>query len=368
MRIAQVAPLYERVPPLYYGGTERIVAYLTDELLAMGHDLTLFASGDSITAARLVPCSKNSLRLDKTCIDPIPHHLLMLEQVMARADEFDIIHFHTDYFHYPFSRRYGYPCVTTLHGRLDIPDLIPLYREYREVPVVSISDSQRRPLPWINWTGTVHHGLPLDLLPFNEKPQGYLAFLGRISPEKGLDVAIAIAEQSGVTLKVAAKIDKENLEYYESVIKPLMESPFVEYVGEIGEEDKKAFLGNALALIFPIDWEEPFGLVMIESMACGTPVIAFGRGSVPEVVKNGVSGFVVKDLVGAVAAVSEVEAVSRRGCRKHFEECFAARRMAEDYLDIYEEVIGRAAAGQVKAVKKMTMPRAEMIGVGHNGC
>lgn len=368
MRIAQVSPLFERVPPLYYGGTERIVAYLTDELLALGHDVTLFASGDSMTAANLVPCSKNSLRLDKSCIDPIPHHLLMLEQVMARAEEFDIIHFHIDYLHYPFSRRYGYPCVTTLHGRLDIPDLVPLYREYREIPVVSISDAQRRPLPWINWAGTVHHGLPLALLPFNEKPRGYLAFLGRISPEKGLDVAIAIAEQSGVTLKIAAKVDKENLEYYENMIKPLLQSPFAEYVGEIGEEEKKEFLGNADALIFPIDWEEPFGLVMIESMACGTPVIAFGRGSVPEVVKNGVSGYVVDDVPGAVAAVAEVGALSRHGCREYFEELFAAGRMAEDYLDIYEGIIDRAAAGKVKAAKKMTMPRAEMIGIGQNGC
>ncbi|GAB7027719.1 glycosyltransferase family 4 protein [Geotalea toluenoxydans] len=367
MRIAQVSPLYERVPPLYYGGTERIVAYLTDALLAMGHDVTLFASGDSITAARLVPCSKNSLRLDKNCVDPIPHHLLMLEQVMRRAEEFDIIHFHTDYFHFPFSRRYGYPGVTTLHGRLDIPDLVPLYREYSEIPVVSISDAQRRPLPWINWTGTVHHGLPPDLLPYTEQPKNYLAFLGRISPEKGLDVAIAIAEQSGIKLKVAAKVDKENLDYYENIIRPLMNSPWVEYVGEIGEEEKKAFLGEALALVFPIDWEEPFGLVMIESMACGTPVIAFGRGSVPEVVKDGVSGYVVKGIGGAVAAVADIGSISRRGCRRYFEEHFVAGRMAADYLNIYEDIIEDTAASKIKPLKNVVLPRHGMMGVGQNG-
>lgn len=366
MKIAQVSPLFERVPPLYYGGTERIVAYLTDALMALGHQVTLFASGDSVTTAELVPCSKNSLRLDKTCVDPIPHHLLMLEKVMARAEEFDVIHFHTDYFHYPLSRRYGYPCVTTLHGRLDIPDLVPLYREFREMAVVSISEAQRRPLPWINWAGTVHHGLPPNLLSFNGQPEQYLAFIGRISPEKGLDMAIAIAEQSGVKLKIAAKLDKENLEYYEHVIKPLMASPVVEYVGEIGEKEKTAFLGNALALIFPIDWEEPFGLVMIESMACGTPVVAFGRGSVPEVVKDGVSGYVVNDMLAAVAAVAKIDAIDRRGCRRYFEECFVASRMAEDYLDIYQEVSDRAAKGKVTPMKKVAA-RAEIIGLGQNG-
>ncbi|WP_243373173.1 glycosyltransferase family 4 protein [Geotalea sp. SG265] len=366
MRIAQVSPLYERVPPLYYGGTERIVAYLTDALLALGHEVTLFASGDSITGARLIPCSKNSLRLDKNCIDPIPHHLLMLEKVMRLRDEFDVIHFHTDYFHYPFYRRYGYPGVTTLHGRLDIPDLVPLYHEYSEIPVVSISDAQRRPLPWINWVGTVHHGLPQELLSMREDPEMYLAFLGRISPEKGLDAAIAIAERSGIRLKVAAKIDKENLDYYEYAIKPLMKSPWVEYVGEIGEEEKEDFLGKALALVFPIDWEEPFGLVMIESMACGTPVIAFGRGSVPEVVKDGVSGYVTKDLDGAVAAVGKIRSISRLECRKYFEERFVAGRMAADYLNIYGGIMESTAAHRAKPVKKASLSGHEMIGIGQN--
>jgi glycosyltransferase involved in cell wall biosynthesis len=366
MRIAQVSPLYERVPPLYYGGTERIVAYLTDALLALGHEVTLFASGDSITGARLVPCSRNSLRLDKNCIDPIPHHLLMLEKVMRLRQEFDVIHFHTDYFHYPLSRRCGYPGVTTLHGRLDIPDLIPLYREYSEIPVVSISDAQRRPLPLNNWVGTVHHGLPPELLPFNGEPEDYLAFLGRISPEKGLDVAIAIAERSGIKLRVAAKIDKENLDYYENVIKPLMRSPWVEYAGEIGEEEKRDFLGKALALVFPIDWEEPFGLVMIEAMACGTPVVAFRRGSVPEVVKDGVSGYVVRDLQGAVAAVEKIRSISRSGCRKYFEENFVAGRMAADYLQIYGEIIENAAAHRAKTAKKVVMPGHDLIGIGQS--
>lgn len=366
MRIAQVSPLYERVPPLYYGGTERIVAYLTDALLALGHEVTLFASGDSVTGARLIPCSKNSLRLDKNCVDPIPHHLLMLEKVMRLRHEFDVIHFHTDYFHYPFYRRYGYPGVTTLHGRLDIPDLVPLYREYSEVPVVSISDAQRRPLPWLNWVGTVHHGLPPELLTLRENPEGYLAFLGRISPEKGLDVAIAVAERSGIKLKVAAKIDKENMDYYEHVVKPLMKSPWVEYVGEIGEAEKTDFLGDALALVFPIDWEEPFGLVMIESMACGTPVIAFGRGSVPEVVKDGVSGYVVEDLEGAVAAVAAIGSISRRECRRYFEEHYVAGRMATDYLHIYEEIMESAGAHGLKAAKKVVLRGHDMMGVGQN--
>ncbi|HBA87242.1 MAG TPA: glycosyl transferase [Geobacter sp.] len=339
MKIAQIAPLYEAVPPLYYGGTERVVSYLTEELVRQGHDVTLFASGDSVTSARLTPCCRNSLRLDDTCIDPVPHHLLMLEQVYSRADQFDVLHFHTDYLHFPLSRRHGAIHVTTLHGRLDIPDLVPLYREYRDIPVVSISDAQRRPLSWTNWIGTVHHGLPSDLLPFNRDGGDYLAFLGRISPEKGAEAAIEIARKTGMRLKIAAKVDKVDLLYYEERIKPLLDGPLVEFIGEIREDEKKEFLGNALALLFPIDWEEPFGLVMIEAMACGTPVIAFNRGSVPEVIKDGVSGFIVRDVDGAVRAAAQVANLSRLGCRKHFEERFLVARMASDYLALYRTLM-----------------------------
>lgn len=341
MKIAQIAPLYEAVPPLYYGGTERVVSYLTEELVRQGHDVTLFASGDSVTSARLTPCCANALRLDESCIDPVPHHLLMLEQVYRRGDEFDVLHFHTDYLHFPLSRRHSSLHVTTLHGRLDIPDLVPLYREYGDMPVVSISDAQRRPLSWINWQGTVHHGLPADLLPFNREGGDYLAFLGRISPEKGVEAAIAIAGGSGIKLKIAAKVDRVDLGYYEERIRPLLNGPLVEYIGEIREEEKKEFLGKALALVFPIYWEEPFGLVMIESMACGTPVIAFARGSVPEVVRDGVSGFMVRDVDGAVRAVAHVAELSRITCRKYFEERFLAARMASDYLALYRSLMAR---------------------------
>lgn len=339
MKIAQIAPLYESVPPSYYGGTERVVSYLTEELVRQKHEVTLFASGDSVTSARLVPCCRNSLRLDKTCVDPLPHHLLMLEQVYRMADEFDVLHFHIDYLHYPLSRRHHFTHVTTLHGRLDIADLVPLYHEYPEMPVISISDAQRLPLSRINWQGTVYHGLPADLLPFSPKGGDYLAFLGRISPEKGVETAIAIARKSGIRLKIAAKVDNADRDFYETEIKPLLDGPLVQYIGEIREDEKKEFLGNALALIFPINWEEPFGLVMIESMACGTPVIAFGRGSVPEVVGEGISGFVVHDSDGAVRAVAQVSSLSRMGCRRYFEQKFGVARMAAEYTAIYHRLI-----------------------------
>ena len=339
VKIAQIAPLYEAVPPLYYGGTERVVSYLTEELVRQGHEVTLFASGDSVTSARLNPCCKNSLRCDDTCIDPIPHHLLMLEQVYARADEFDVLHFHTDYLHFPLSRRHHATHVTTLHGRLDIPDLVPLYHEYSDMPVISISDAQRLPLAWINWQGTVLHGIPAGLLPFDSDGGDYLAFLGRISPEKGVEAAVAIALKSGLKLRIAAKVDKVDLVYYEEKIKPLLDGPLVEFIGEIREEEKRQFLGNALALLFPIDWEEPFGLVMIESMACGTPVIAFSRGSVPEVIRDGVSGFIVRDVDEGAQAATQVGTLSRASCRKHFEEKFLVERMASDYLALYRTLM-----------------------------
>lgn len=340
MRIAQVAPLFESVPPKYYGGTERVVSWLTEELVRQGHDVTLFASGDSETKARLVAGCRRSLRLDKHCVDQWAHHVLMLERVAQRAREFDAIHFHVDYQHYPLSRRTGMPQLTTLHGRLDIPDLQPLYREFRDMPVVSVSDAQRDPLPGANWLATVYHGLPVDLFHYQDDPGRYLAFLGRISPEKRVDRAIEIARRVGLPLKIAAKVDDVDRHYFENYIEPLLEEPHVEYLGEIGDGEKDEFLGCALALLFPIDWEEPFGLVMIESLACGTPVVAYRRGSVPEVIEDGVTGFVVSDLHEAVEAVKRVGDLDRGDCRRCFEERFTSARMAAGYVRLYREISG----------------------------
>jgi glycosyltransferase involved in cell wall biosynthesis len=339
MRIAQVSPLYESVPPKLYGGTERVVAHLTEELVHAGHDVTLFASGDSITRAKLVPGCPQALRLNRHCVDSLAPHFVMLEQVFRRADEFDVIHFHCDYLHFPLSSRLKPINVTTLHGRLDIPDLQPLYREYAGMPVVSISDAQRKPLPLCNWAGTVYHGLPPDLHQPSVQPGKYLAFLGRVSPEKGCDRAIEIARRAGMPIKIAAKIDKVDRAYYERVVKTLFNEPHVEYIGEINESQKDEFLGNAYALLFPIDWPEPFGLVMIEALACGTPVIAFACGSVPEIMEDGKTGFVVNDIEEAVEAVARVPELSRATCRKVFEERFSSPRMAQDYLKVYEQLI-----------------------------
>jgi glycosyltransferase involved in cell wall biosynthesis len=343
LRIAQVAPLFESVPPQGYGGTERVASYLSEELVRLGHDVTLFASGDSVTAAKLVPCSPRSLRLDPGCRDQLAHHFLMLERVCQMAARFDILHFHIDYLHYPLSRRLKRPHVTTLHGRLDLPDLQPLYDEFSDVPVISISDEQRRPLPQANWQTTVYHGLPPDLHTFREKPEGYLAFLGRISPEKRPDRAIEIAVATGMKLRIAAKVDKADREYYETEIRPLMEkhADQVEFLGEVNGKPKDEFLGNAAALLFPIDWPEPFGLVMIEAMACGTPVIAYRRGSVPEVLEHGVTGYLVENQEEAVEAVRNLSKISRAGCRAMFEKRFVAERMARDYLDVYYDLIER---------------------------
>jgi glycosyltransferase involved in cell wall biosynthesis len=339
VRIAQVAPLYERVPPQSYGGTERVVSYLTEELVRQGHEVTLFASGDSITQARLVaPCAQ-SLRLDKNSVDPLANHVLMLEMVFREARRFDLLHFHMDYLHFPLVRRCGRPHVTTLHGRLDLPELPALYREFREMPVISISDVQRGPLPWANWQGTIYHGLPVDMHSFHEHPGDYLAFLGRISPEKRVDRAVEIARRAGLKLKVAAKIDRVDRMYFEKEIKHLFSDPLVEYVGEISGRAKDEFLGKARALLFPIDWPEPFGLVMIESLACGTPVIAWRCGSVPEVIDHAVTGFIVDSLDDAVRAVEGVASLSRRRCREVFEQRFSAERMARDYLAIYERLV-----------------------------
>ena len=339
MRIAQVAPLYESVPPQLYGGTERVVSYLTEELVEEGHDVTLFASGDSRTRARLVPVCARSLRLDPEQRDQLAHHVLMLEEVAKRAAHFDVIHFHIDYLHYPLSRRQRVPQLTTLHGRLDMPELGALYAEFRDMPVVSISDAQRAPLPHASWLGTVHHGLPLELLRFSPGPGSYLAFVGRTSPEKGLDRAIEIARRAGIELRVAAKVDDADRDYFREVIEPLLDGPLVEFVGEIGEAEKEEFLGNALALLFPIDWPEPFGLVMIEAMACGTPVIAFPGGSVVEIVEPGRNGFIVPDAAAAVAAVGKAGDLDRSLCRELFEARFSAQRMARDYLELYERVL-----------------------------
>lgn len=342
LRIAQIAPLFESVPPRNYGGTERVVSFLTEELVARGHDVTLFASGDSITKAKLIAPCPNSLRTNEACRDPWAHHVVMLEMVFQDVSRFDVMHFHIDYQHYPLSRRHPCPCVTTLHGRQDIPDLVNLYRMFREAGLVSISDAQRQPMPWANWLGTVHHGLPEDLYQLQEKPGEYLAFLGRVSPEKGLTRAIEIARRSGLPLKAAAKIDKADYEYFKTEVEPEL-SKDIEFLGEIGGKAKEEFLQNAYALVFAIDWPEPFGLVMIEALACGTPVIAWRNGSVAEVIDNGVTGVIVETMDEAVAAVKEVSHLDRRQCRRVFEERFSVERMADDYETIYRRVISASS-------------------------
>jgi len=345
MKIAQVAPLYEAVPPLLYGGTERVIHYLTEELVKEGHDVTLFASGDSVTNAALVAPVRRALRLDPACIDPLTHHIIEMDEVMRKSDQFDIMHFHTDYLHFPFSSRCNTPCVTTLHGRLDIADLQPLYRQFPRQPVISISNSQRGPLPKANWMGTVYHGLPVDLHPLHQGKGEYLAFIGRVSPEKGLDRAIEIAVQTNYPLKIAAKIDRVDQHYYDKQIAHLMNHPLIKFVGEIDEVQKTSLLGNARALLFPVDWAEPFGLVMIEAMSCGTPVIAFNRGAVPEVIEDGVTGFIVETVPQAIEAFSRIHELSRTNIRRVFEQRFTAKRMAADYLQIYGSVIDKYESG-----------------------
>lgn len=349
MRIAQVSPLYESVPPRFYGGTERVVSYLTEELVRQGHEVTLFASGDSLTTARLISHCPQALRLNPNCIDQFAHHILMLEEVLKRSRDFDIIHFHIDYLHFPWSRRSNVPHLTTLHGRLDIPDLVPLYREFHDMPVVSISGAQRRPLPWLNWQATVPHGLPSHLYTLHPDPGQYLAFLGRISPEKGVDLAIEIAKKAGVKLKIAAKVDRVDQKYFEETIEPLMDTPCVDYIGEITDSEKDEFLGNALALVLPLNWPEPFGLVMIEAMACGTPIVAFRCGSAPEIIEHGVTGFLVEDVHSAVDALDRVSQLSRKACRTAFEERFAVARMCRDYLAAYERLLpGATISGELR--------------------
>ena len=342
MRIAQVSPLYESVPPQEYGGTERVVSYLTEELVRAGHDVTLFASGDSQTSATLMPMTERSLRLDPESIDPVAHHLLMIERISRMAAEFDILHYHIDYLHFPMSRRQKVPQLTTLHGRLDIRDLQPLYDEFRDMPVVSISENQRTPLPQANWWGTVYHGLPPDLFSPREEAGGYLVFVGRISPEKRVDRAVAIARRAGLPLRVAAKISKVDEPYFRDEIAPLFEEPFVEFLGEVGDAEKGPLIAGASALLFPIDWQEPFGLVMIEAMACGTPTIAWDAGSVREILTDGVTGYIVDTEDEAADAIGRLPALSRPRIRQEFERRFTVGRMAADYLGLYERLISRS--------------------------
>lgn len=339
MRIAQIAPLTEAVPPKLYGGTERVVSWITEELVSMGHEVTLFASGDSVTSAKLEAVWPRALRLDGSVRDPNALHLLMLENIRQQAKDFDFLHFHLDYYPFSLFLRQSTPFVTTWHGRLDLPEHQPLFHAFPTAPLVSISGAQRRPVPQGNWVRTVYHGLPERLLTPQPVKPSYLAFLGRIAPEKALDRAIRIAGRCGLPLKIAAKIDPVDRDYFATEIEPLLDQPGIEYIGEISDRDKAAFLSGAIALLLPIGWPEPFGLVMIEAMACGTPVVGFHAGSVPEVIDDGVTGYVVKDETGAVAAVGRIDRLSRAGVRQRFEERFTARRMVQDYLEVYRSLM-----------------------------
>jgi len=359
MKIAQISPLIESVPPKLYGGTERIVSYLTEELVRQGHEVTLFASGDSLTAAELVPCAPKALRLAQVH-DTMPYNVMQLEKIRRRAAEFDVLHFHSDFMHFPLVPSLGAPAITTMHGRLDLPTYQTLVREFGAVALVSVSDSQRNSLP-AAWIGTVPHGLPPDLYRFSpEGAGGYLAFLGRISPEKRPDRAIEIARRAGVPLKIAAKVDKVDQDYFDRDIRPLLCDPLIEYVGEINDSEKQAFLGGAMALLFPIDWPEPFGLVQIEAMACGAPVIAWREGSVPEVVEHGVTGFIVEEIGEAVAAVDAARSLSRKAVRRGFERRFSIEGVARNYVRIYESLRAErfALPGLARLGAKLAAPCA----------
>jgi len=368
MRIAQVAPLFESVPPKLYGGTERVVSYLTEDLVRLGHEVTLFASGDSQTRAKLVAACPRALWRDPDCRETLPYHVRLMVMVFEDVSRFDIIHFHCDYMHFPLLRRCPCPSVTTMHGRLHITDLKALFAEYAEVPLVSISYDQCRPIPAANWQANVYHGLPRNLHTFRERPGDYLAFLGRISPEKRLDRAVEIARRTGMKLKVAAKIYPEERDYYQQIIEPLLHTSrsFVEFVGEVGGREKDEFLGNAYATVFPIDWPEPFGLVMIESLACGTPVIGWRRGSVPEVIADGLTGYVVDSIEQAVEAVGRVKLLNRHDCRRVFEERFDAARMTRDYVEVYRRLVHAAFQRPETMPHAMvrTSPQGAAIGCG----
>jgi glycosyltransferase involved in cell wall biosynthesis len=345
LKIAQIAPLAESVPPRLYGGTERVVSWLTEELVEQGHDVTLFASGDSCTAAELVSVTPRALRLDPGIRDCTPYNYILLDHIFRRADEFDVLHFHIDMIHYPLFRALADRVITTLHGRLDLPDLLPFYRAFPTMPLVSISAAQRKPMPPVNWLATIPHGMPRQLHRLGRGEGGYLAFLGRITPEKGPEAAIAIAKRTGIPLKIAAKVDPVDRDYFRDVVRPLLDHPLIEYIDEINEAQKTDFLGNALALLFPIAWPEPFGLVMIEAMACGTPVIAFRAGSVPEVIEENVTGLVVDDIAEATAAVEKVARFDRARIRARFEQRFTVDRMARAYTALY----ARAAESRATA-------------------
>ena len=339
MRIAQLSPAWESVPPRGYGGVERVVSYLTEELVRQGHDVTLFASADSATSARLVPICDSGVRETGDQVDAGPIHIAAVQQAYERSEEFDILHFHLDYTHFLLAHDPRVPTVSTMHNRLDLPELQPLFRQFRDVPMVSISFSQRRPAPQLNWVGNVYHGLPLDLYHLSDTRDGYLAFLGRIAPEKGVESAIEIAGRAGMPLKIASKLDRIHQEYADGVG---LHAPHVELVGEVGDGAKQEFLGNATALLFPIDWPEPFGLVMIEAMACGTPVIAFRQGAVPEVIDDGVTGFVCDTVDEAVECVGRVGELSRERCRQRFEERFDLRRVVDEYVSVYARLCERS--------------------------
>lgn len=359
MKIAQIAPLIESVPPRMYGGTERIVSYLTEELVRMGHEVTLFASGDSTTAAELVSCARSALRLDPNVKQQVPYSMLMLDRLRKRAEEFDILHFHIEYYHFPMFTDIAHRTVTTLHARQDVSDLKTLYAGFQQMPLVSISDAQRRFVSSANFAGTVLHGLPADLLrPSYSNSGDYLAFLGRISPEKRVDRAIRIARAAGIPLKIAAKVDKDDEEYFRTVVQPMLNQPGVEFIGEINERQKTAFLGNARALLFPIDWPEPFGIVMIEAMACGTPVLAFRHGSVPEVIEDGLSGYIVDSEEEAINIMPQLLTLNRRSVRRRFEERFSATRMANDYVKIYEDLLGQPMVAKQPAIEHGFRPKS----------
>jgi glycosyltransferase involved in cell wall biosynthesis len=356
MKIAQIAPLMESVPPRLYGGSERIVSYLTEELVRLGHEVTLFASGDSVSRANLVPCVPQALRLDANVRDFIPYYMLMLDRVRELAEEFDILHFHIDQFHFPLFRPIAERTVTTLHGRQDLHDLKPLYVGFCDMPLISISNAQRRPVPNANFVATVQHGIPVHLhKPTYQQRDGYLAFLGRISPEKRPDRAIQIAVESGIPLKIAAKVDKVDELYFREQIEPLLDQPGIEFIGEINEREKTKFLGEARALLFPIDWPEPFGLSVIEAMACGTPVLAFNCGAVAEIIDPGVTGVIVETMPAAVARLPEALALDRRAVRRRFEERFTATRMAKDYLQTYRSLLKRPPLAE----RETTVPLRE---------
>jgi glycosyltransferase involved in cell wall biosynthesis len=356
MRIAQIAPLWESVPPKFYGGTERIVSYLTEELVRLGHDVTLFASGDSVTTAHLEPIYNHALRLNKGIFNRDAPMTMLMEQALGKTGDFDIIHSHLDFLGFPLARRNPTPTVTTFHGRLDLPELQPVFREYAEMPMVSISDAQRTPVSWANWQATVYHGLPRDLYGLHPNPGSYLAFLGRIAPEKRPDHAIEIAKRVGIPLRIAAKVDPMDQEYFHTEIEPLLSNPLIEYLGEITDAEKDEFLGHAMALVCPYDWPEPFGLVLIEALACGTPVLAYQRGSIPEIIEDRSTGFVCAGFAEMTAAIQRIPEIDRRRCRGTFEQRFSVERMAQDYLRVYEQALDNTCEKEAESTSFSSWP------------